>query len=86
MAQRQPGSTFKVFAYSAALESGISASKTYSCAPLLWQGFQYKACERTGGATNMTQALAQSENSVALRVAKDVGLSSVVNMAKKVRG
>ncbi|WPF89865.1 PBP1A family penicillin-binding protein [Cyanobacterium aponinum AL20118] len=83
MAQRQPGSTFKVFAYSAALESGISASKTYSCAPLLWQGFQYKACERTGGATNMTQALAQSENSVALRVAKDVGLSSVVNMAKK---
>ncbi|WP_330202931.1 PBP1A family penicillin-binding protein [Cyanobacterium sp. Dongsha4] len=82
-AQRQPGSTFKVFAYSAALESGISASKTYSCAPLLWQGFQYKACERTGGATNMTQALAQSENSVALRVAKDVGLSSVVNMAKK---
>lgn len=83
MAQRQPGSTFKVFAYSAALESGISASKTYSCAPLLWQGFQYKACERTGGATNMTQALAQSENAVALRVAKDVGLSSVVNMAKK---
>ncbi|MBD2393322.1 PBP1A family penicillin-binding protein [Cyanobacterium aponinum FACHB-4101] len=83
MAQRQPGSTFKVFAYSAALESGISASKTYSCAPLLWQGFQYKTCERTGGATNMTQALAQSENAVALRVAKDVGLSSVVNMAKK---
>jgi len=82
-AQRQPGSTFKVFAYSAALESGISASKTYSCAPLLWQGFQYKACERTTGATNMTQALAQSENAVALRVAKDVGLSSVVNMAKK---
>lgn len=82
-AQRQPGSTFKVFAYAAALESGISASKTYSCAPLLWQGFQYRACERTGGATNMTQSLAQSENVIALRIAKEVGLNSVVNTAKK---
>lgn len=82
-AQRQPGSTFKVFAYTAALESGISASKTYSCAPLRWQGFQYRACERTGGATTMAQALAQSENAVALRVAKEVGLNSVVNTAQK---
>jgi membrane peptidoglycan carboxypeptidase len=31
----------------------------------------------------MSQALAQSENAVALRVAKDVGLNAVVNTAKK---
>lgn len=30
-AQRQPGSTFKIFAYAAALEQGIPTSRTYSC-------------------------------------------------------
>lgn len=82
-AKRQPGSTFKVFAYTAALESGISPYKNYSCGGLLWQGFQYRACERTGGATNMYQGLAQSENAIALRVAKDVGLKKVVDTAEK---
>jgi 1A family penicillin-binding protein len=82
-AQRQPGSTFKVFAYTAALEAGISGNKIYSCGGLLWQGFQYRACERTGGATNMYQGLALSENAIALRVAKDVGLNKVVETAKK---
>lgn len=82
-AQRQPGSTFKVFAYTAALEKGISANKSYSCAPLRWQGFQYRGCERTSGATDMAHSLAQSENAVALRIAKDVGLNQVVQMAHK---
>ena len=82
-AQRQPASTFKVFAYTTALEDGISPQKTFSCSPLLWQGIQYKACERTSGATTMTQGLALSENAVALRVAQDVGLKKIVKTAKK---
>jgi len=82
-AKRQPGSTFKVFAYTAALESGISAHKSYSCASLRWQGFTYRACDHSGGATNMYQGLALSENAIALRVAKDVGLNKVVETAKK---
>lgn len=82
-AKRQPGSTFKVFAYTAALEAGISANKSYSCSPLRWQGFTYRACERSGGSANMYQGLAQSENAIALRVAKDVGLNKVVDTAKK---
>ncbi|BAQ66581.1 PBP1A family penicillin-binding protein [Geminocystis sp. NIES-3709] len=82
-AKRQPGSTFKVFAYTAALEAGISANKSYSCSPLRWQGFTYRGCERTGGVTNMYQGLALSENAIALRVAQDVGLNKVVDMAKK---
>jgi membrane peptidoglycan carboxypeptidase len=82
-AKRQPGSTFKVFAYTAALENGASINKIYSCAPLLWQGFQYKACERTGGATSMAQGLALSENAIALRVAKEAGLDQVVKTAEK---
>lgn len=82
-AKRQPGSTFKVFAYVAALEAGISANKNYSCSPLRWQGFTYRGCERVGGATNMYQGLALSENAIALRIAKDVGLNKVVETAKK---
>jgi 1A family penicillin-binding protein len=82
-AKRQPGSTFKVFAYAAALESGISPYKYYTCAGLFWQGQQYKPCERSGGDINMFQALAQSENSVSLRIAKDVGLNKVIELAQK---
>ena len=83
-ALRQPGSTFKVFAYAAAIEKGISPYKLYSCAPLTWKGQKYKNCERSGtGAINMYQAVAQSENSVALRVAQDVGLKQVVDMAQR---
>ncbi|NES83759.1 MAG: penicillin-binding protein [Moorea sp. SIO2B7] len=82
-AQRQPGSTFKVFAYAAAIEDGISPNKLYSCASLTWKGQRYKPCERSGGNIDMYRALAQSENAVALRVAQDVGLNKVVEMAQR---
>ncbi|WP_013320582.1 PBP1A family penicillin-binding protein [Gloeothece verrucosa] len=82
-AKRQPGSTFKVFAYAAAIEKGISAGKIYSCAGLFWMGQNYKPCERTGGATDMYGGIAQSENAIALRVAQDAGLDNIVKMARK---
>ncbi|WGV26361.1 transglycosylase domain-containing protein [Halotia branconii] len=83
-AQRQPGSTFKIFAYTAAIEKGISPSKNYSCAPLTWQGFTYKPC-RAGADVSLDVAtgLALSENPIALRVARDIGLDKVVTMAKR---
>ncbi|WP_413174565.1 transglycosylase domain-containing protein [Anabaena azotica] len=83
-AQRQPGSTFKIFAYTAALEQGISSSRSYSCAPLTWQGFTYKPCRSgSGGSLDIATGLALSENPIALRVAKDVGLNKVVEMAQR---
>lgn len=82
-AQRQPGSTFKLFAYAAALEQGVSLNKTYSCAPMTWQGQQYRSCERSSGNISLARGLAQSENAVALRVAKDAGLNQVVKMAQR---
>lgn len=82
-AKRQPGSTFKVFAYTAALEAGISPYKGYSCGSFRWQGQQYNPCERSGGTIDMYHGLAQSENAVALRVAKDVGLNRVTAMAQR---
>ncbi|MFB2770546.1 transglycosylase domain-containing protein [Pelatocladus sp. BLCC-F211] len=83
-AKRQPGSTFKVFAYAAAIEQGISPATSYSCSPLNWQGFTYKPC-RAGSDVSLSIAtgLAQSENPIALRVARQIGLNRVLEMAKR---
>ncbi len=80
---RQPGSTFKVFAYAAALEKGISPLTNDACSPFVWKGQQFSGCERTSSSTDFYGAIARSENSIALRVAKDVGLNAVVQTAKK---
>ncbi|MBW4645240.1 MAG: transglycosylase domain-containing protein [Goleter apudmare HA4340-LM2] len=83
-AKRQPGSTFKIFAYTAALQQGISASRTYSCAALPWQGFTYRPCRSGSGISlDMSTGLALSENPIALRVARDVGLDKVVTTAQR---
>lgn len=83
-AQRQPGSTFKIFAYAAALEKGISPYTSYSCNPLRWQGFTYKPCRAgAGGSLDIATGLALSENPIALRVAKEIGLNKVVGMAQR---
>ncbi len=82
-AQRQPGSTFKLFTYTAAIDRGISPGKVYSCAPVSWQGQRFRGCERSSGSIDMATGLALSENAIALRVAEDVGLDNVVQMARK---
>ena len=82
-AQRQPGSTFKLFTYTAAINKPISPSTIYDCAPISWQGQSFRGCERSSGSVDMATGLALSENAVALRVAQDVGLDKVVEMAKK---
>ncbi|MEB3211714.1 MAG: PBP1A family penicillin-binding protein [Leptolyngbyaceae bacterium] len=82
-AQRQPGSTFKVFAYAAALEQGISPNQTFACSPLTWQGQQFAGCRSGGAPVDMYRGMARSENVVALRIAQDVGLNSVIEMARR---
>ncbi|HTL88513.1 MAG TPA: PBP1A family penicillin-binding protein [Leptolyngbya sp.] len=80
-ALRQPGSTFKIFTYTAAIEQGISPGTSFSCAPLNWGGQTYEGCG--GGAVDLYTGVAQSLNVVALRVAREVGLDKVVQMAKR---
>ncbi|MBD3882452.1 PBP1A family penicillin-binding protein [Phormidium tenue FACHB-886] len=82
-ALRQPGSTFKVFAYTAAIEQGISPSTAFSCAPLDWQGQFFEGCGSGAGALDMYTGIAQSENVIALRIAQEVGLDRVVQMARR---
>ncbi|NEP14189.1 MAG: FHA domain-containing protein [Symploca sp. SIO2C1] len=80
-AQRQPGSTFKLFAYAAALEKGIPPSKTYSCDPL--NKLRIAGCKRSSGNIDMYTGLAQSENVTAIEVAQDAGLNNVVGVARR---
>lgn len=82
-AKRQPGSTFKVFAYAAALEQGIDPDTEYSCDGLTWKGQEYRGCERSSGDIDMYRGLAQSENVTALRVAQEVGLKKVIDVAQR---
>ena len=79
VAKRQPGSTFKLFDYTAALVQGISPGTTYSCAP----AYGLRSCEHTGGAVDMYTALALSENVIAVRVAMEAGLDNVVQTARR---
>ncbi|MEC4814497.1 MAG: transglycosylase domain-containing protein [Scytonema sp. PMC 1069.18] len=82
-AKRQPGSTFKLFPYTAAIEQGVSPGRSYSCSPFRWQGFTYKPCRTGAGSLDVATGLALSENPIALRLARDVGLDKVVTMAKR---
>lgn len=82
-ARRQPGSTFKVFAYTDALQRGISPGTTFSCTPLNWEGQYFEGCRSGGGSMDMYAGMAQSENVVALRVGQEVGLNNVVQMARR---
>ena len=80
MALRQPGSTFKLFTYLTALERGLRPSDTVSCAPLGWGGQQYSS--NCGGSLSLSSAFARSSNTAALRLARRVGLESVVRKAR----
>ncbi len=80
MALRQPGSTFKLFTYLAALERGIKPSDAISCAPLDWGGQTFSSS--CGGSLSLTSAFAESSNTAALRLARRVGLEQVAQKAR----
>jgi membrane peptidoglycan carboxypeptidase len=82
-AQRQPGSAFKLFTYAAAIEKGIAPRKSYSCAPVTWQGQKFQGCSRGSNELDVATGLALSENPIALRVAQDIGLDSIMRMAQR---
>jgi membrane peptidoglycan carboxypeptidase len=83
-ARRQPGSTFKLFGYAAAIEGGISPGKSYSCDPLAWGGRRFPGCGHGAvGSADMYTGFTLSENVTALRIAKDIGLPNVLATAQK---
>jgi len=83
-AQRQPGSTFKGFVYTAAIASGMSPDKSYVDAPLIVEGYEPKNYNRDfRGRLSMRDALSASINVVALKVLLDVGFEPTIKLAQQ---
>ncbi|MGL5921540.1 transglycosylase domain-containing protein [Chroococcidiopsis sp.] len=82
-AQRQPGSTFKGFVYTAAIASGLSPYKQYLDSPFKVDGYEPKNfSERFRGNMSMRDALAASINVVAVKVLMDVGFDPTIKLAQ----
>lgn len=81
-AKRQPGSAFKPFVYLTALEHGLSPDTVREDAPLAVNGWSPEDFEhRYLGPVTLTQALADSLNTVAVRLALEFGPAAVVRTA-----
>lgn len=78
-ALRQPGSTFKLFPFLAALAAGVSPAEAISCAPLAYVA----GCRHGSGSTSVADGFAFSENVVALRLAERAGLGNVLKLARR---
>ncbi|UHS60738.1 penicillin-binding protein [Agrobacterium vaccinii] len=83
-ALRQPGSSFKVYTYSAAMEKGYKPETLISDAPVTWRGWSPQNYGRSyAGKVTLQVALAKSYNTVPVRLAKDVlGTQIIADTAK----
>ena len=89
-AARQPGSSFKPFVYSAALEHGITPASVYLDAPLVFDDENLEQLYRPrndsgeyNGPTRLREALYRSINLVSMRVLLDVGAGRVIRYVRR---
>jgi len=83
-AKRQPGSAFKPVVFLAGLEAGLTPSTTLRDAPITIDGWAPKNfIGKFRGDMTMSQALADSVNSVAVRVAQKAGPKRIMNTARR---
>jgi penicillin-binding protein 1A len=83
-AERQPGSSFKPFVYAAALENGVKPTDIRQDAPIrigLWSPSNYGGGYR--GPVTVADALAHSINSVAVRLADEVGRDKLGEISRR---
>lgn len=84
-ADRQPGSAFKPFIYSAAMENGLTPASLINDAPVVFENDSLEAAWRpenyTGeffGPTRLRQALYNSRNLVSIRILRSTGITKTV--------
>ncbi|MDP4594827.1 MAG: PBP1A family penicillin-binding protein, partial [Beijerinckiaceae bacterium] len=83
-ARRQPGSAFKPFVYLTALERGLSPDTRRLDAPLNIRGWRPENSNRKYyGDVTLTRALSLSLNTVAVRLALELGPKQIANTARR---
>ena len=89
-AQRQPGSGFKPFLYSAALENGFTAASLILDAPFVIDDMSMEEAWRPEnssgefyGPTRLREALVKSRNLVSIRLLQAVGMSPAMAWAER---
>ncbi|WP_426612202.1 transglycosylase domain-containing protein [Bradyrhizobium sp. McL0616] len=83
-AKRQPGSSFKPFVYLTALEQGLTPDSVRQDAPIEVKGWKPENyTHEYFGSVTLTQALAMSLNTVAIRLGLEVGPKNVVRTAHR---
>jgi penicillin-binding protein 1A len=83
-ARRQPGSTFKPFVYLTALEHGLAPDTVREDRPIEMKGWRPENFNREYfGPVTLTQALANSLNSVSVRLTMELGPTAVVRTAHR---
>ena len=79
--KRQPGSSFKPFVYSAALEKGFTVSSLINDAPIVFEDSELERTwkpqnfsQKSFGPTRLREAMVRSQNLVAIRLLRDIGI------------
>lgn len=82
-ARRQPGSTFKLFVYLAALRAGMTPDTMVEDTPLkIGDWSPANSGGRYSGTITLQQAFAKSSNVAAVRIAQRVGIPNVIKAAR----
>ena len=89
-AQRQPGSNFKPFVYSAALNHGFTAASLINDAPVVMEDTSLEDIwrpENDGGKfhgpTRLRWALTKSRNLVSIRLLQQLGIANLISYAER---
>jgi len=89
-AERQPGSSFKPFIYSAALEQGFTAASLINDAPVVFEDPGLEAAWRPEnysgkfyGPTRLRLALTKSRNLVSIRLLRSIGVGVALDYAAR---
>ncbi len=89
-AARQPGSGFKPFVYSAALDAGVTPASIFMDAPLVFDDAQLESQyrpandnNRYNGPTRLREALYRSINLVSMRVLLQVGAGRTLDYVRR---
>ncbi|MEC7896464.1 MAG: PBP1A family penicillin-binding protein [Cyanobacteriota bacterium] len=83
-ALRSPGSTFKLFPYTAAIAAGVKPDDTFMDAPRCWSGYCPKNFgNKYFGKISLAEALKNSLNTVAVQLQDKVGFDAIIATANQ---